>query len=108
MAKTREVKAQIMVRFCNVAGDHFVVIRSFQVMHLSLTCDSVLFQLCQKVTNMQFKAIDQTLKRVDPKTNESQVITHTCADMDKIVPSMMGVSRVKSLKGMKLNHLVVV
>ena len=51
-------------------------------------------QLCQKATSMQFKAIDQTLKKVDPRTNETMVITQTCADMDKIVPTMMGVSRV--------------
>ena len=43
IAKEREVKAQIMVRFCNVAGDHFVVIRSFQVRQLSVFLDELGF-----------------------------------------------------------------
>eukprot|EP00210_Caulerpa_lentillifera_P006374 g6089.t1 len=79
VAKESEVKAQIRLQFHNPTDDVFVVIRSFQ--------------LIQKAASMQFKAIDQTLKRVDKMTNKSVAITHTCADMDKLVPSLMGISK---------------
>ena len=51
-------------------------------------------QLTQKKTNLQFKALDQTLQTINRDTNQKEALSYRCADMDRIVPSLMGVSKV--------------
>ncbi len=43
---------------------------------------------------MQFKALDQTVQTFNPVTNEKEAINYRCADMDRLVPQLMGVSKV--------------
>ena len=51
-------------------------------------------QLTQKKTTLQFKALDQTLQTINRENNQKEALTYRCADMDRIVPSLMGVSKV--------------
>ena len=52
-------------------------------------------QLTQKKTNMQFKTLDSTLQTINKETNAKEAVTYRCADIDKMVPSLMGVSKVQ-------------
>ena len=58
---------------------------------LLIDCD---LQLTQKKTTLQFKALDQTLQTVNRESGQKEALTYRCADMDRIVPSLMGVSKV--------------
>jgi hypothetical protein len=51
-------------------------------------------QLSQKKSSLQFKAIDQVLQTFNKETNEKQAVSYRCADIDKMVPHIMGVSKV--------------
>lgn len=51
-------------------------------------------QLLQKKTTMQFKTLDSTLQTIDANTGRKEATTYRCADIDKMVPSLMGVSKV--------------
>ena len=53
-------------------------------------------QLTQKKTALQFKALDQTLQTHD-KDGVKQALSYRCADIDRIVPGLMGVSKVSLL-----------
>jgi hypothetical protein len=55
-------------------------------------------QLTEKKNSRQFKTLDSTLQTVDPITNEKQAVTYRCIDIDKMVPSLMGVSKVRCLR----------
>ncbi len=44
---------------------------------------------------MQFKSLDATLQTTNRETGQKQAITYRCADIDKMVPSLMGVSKVR-------------
>jgi len=46
---------------------------------------------------MQFKTLDSALKTVNRETGQYETITYRCVDMDKMVPSLMGVSKVRIL-----------
>ena len=50
-------------------------------------------QLTQKKTALQFKAMDQTLQTHD-SNGVKQALSYRCADIDRIVPGLMGVSKV--------------
>lgn len=39
---------------------------------------------------LQFKALDQTVSTIDPATRVKQSMSYRCADMDRIVPQLMG------------------
>ena len=52
-------------------------------------------QLMQKKTNLQFKTLDQTLQTFNKETGQKQALSYRCADIDRIVPSLMGVSKVQ-------------
>lgn len=60
-----------------------------------LTFGMVAVQLTQKKTTLQFKALDQTLQTINRDTNKKEALSYRCADMDRIVPSLMGVSKVQ-------------
>ena len=53
-----------------------------------------LLQLTQKKTALQFKTLDQTLQTFNRETGQKQALSYRCADIDRIVPSLMGVSKV--------------
>ena len=44
---------------------------------------------------MEFKTLDSTLQTVNRATGEKQSVTHRCADMDRMVPALMGVSKAR-------------
>jgi membrane-bound inhibitor of C-type lysozyme len=60
------------------------------------TIPGSVLQLTQKKTTLQFKALDQTLQTINRETNQKESLTYRCADMDKLVPSLMGVSKVQA------------
>lgn len=78
VAGETEVKAQIKLRFYNASNRSFIVVRSFQ--------------LTQKKNGLTFKALDQTLTHVDDGGNQV-ALTNRCADMNAMVPAVMGVSK---------------
>jgi len=43
---------------------------------------------------MEYKALDQVLRTTNLTTNQPEAITYRCADFDRIVPQLMGVSKV--------------
>lgn len=51
------------------------------------------FQLTKQKTKKTFKSLDGTISTKDPDTGANQAVSKKCADMDKLVPFMMGVSR---------------
>jgi DNA repair protein RAD50 len=52
-----------------------------------------MLQLTQKKASLQFKALDNTLQTVNPVTGQAEALSYRCADIDKVVPSLMGVSK---------------
>lgn len=39
---------------------------------------------------LQFKALDQVVSTIDPATRVKRAMTYRCADMDRVVPQLMG------------------
>ena len=39
---------------------------------------------------LQFKALDQVVSTINPATRVKEAMTYRCADMDRVVPQMMG------------------
>lgn len=89
VAGETEVKAQIKLRIKNSHNVPYVIVRSFS--------------LTQKKTNMQFKAIDQTVQTYNRDTQEKEALSYKCVDMDRFVPTLMGASKVRchSLTGLR-------
>ncbi|MCO5591935.1 hypothetical protein L7F22_045928 [Adiantum nelumboides] len=79
VAGETEVKGQIKLRFKTAAGKDVVCIRSFQ--------------LTQKGTKLEYKAIESVLQTIDPLSGEKVCLSYRCADMDREVPALMGVSK---------------
>ena len=50
------------------------------------------FQLVNKKQKQEFKKLEQVLKAKDERTDQTISINKTCADMDKHLPLLMGVS----------------
>ncbi|KAM0935845.1 putative DNA repair protein Rad50 [Dioscorea sansibarensis] len=79
VAGETETKGQIKLRFKTAAGKDVVCIRSFQ--------------LTQKTSKMEFKAIESVLQTINPHTGEKVCLSYRCADMDREIPALMGVSK---------------
>nr|CAD1836553.1 unnamed protein product [Ananas comosus var. bracteatus] len=79
VAGETETKGQIKLRFKTAAGKDVVCIRSFQ--------------LTQKASKMEFKAIESVLQTINPHTGEKVCLSYRCADMDREIPALMGVSK---------------
>ncbi|KJE92253.1 zinc ion binding protein [Capsaspora owczarzaki ATCC 30864] len=79
LAKEREVKAQVKLRFTNVSGKSMVCSRRLQV--------------TQTAKKASCKTIESTLLTIDPVTGEKQSISSKCADMDRLIPIELGVSK---------------
>ncbi|GMY04764.1 DNA repair protein RAD50-like [Fagus crenata] len=79
VAGEMETKGQIKLRFKTAAGKDVVCIRSFQ--------------LTQKASKMEYKAIESVLQTINPHTGEKVCLSYRCADMDREIPALMGVSK---------------
>lgn len=79
VAGETEVKAQIKLRFITATRQPVVIIRSFQ--------------LTQKKSSLQFKALDNVLQTINRETGSKEALSYRCADIDRIVPQLMGVSK---------------
>lgn len=79
VAGETETKGQIKLRFKTAAGKDVVCIRSFQ--------------LTQKASKMEYKAIESVLQTINPHTGEKVCLSYRCADMDREIPALMGVSK---------------
>jgi DNA repair protein RAD50 len=79
VAGETEIKAQIKLRFSTATGQPVVIIRSFQ--------------LTQRKSTMQFKALDNVLQTKNRNTGDVEAVTYRCADIDRMVPSLMGVTK---------------
>jgi DNA repair protein RAD50 len=73
------VKASIKLRFTNKAQTGMVVIRSME--------------LVQKKTTMTFKQLDGVIRTMDSETGERVSLSHKCSELDKQIPSLLGVSK---------------
>ena len=73
-----EVKASIKLKLQTIHGKPVFALRSFQLMNGK--------------TKQEFKKLEQVLKARDDAGNETS-INKNCADMDRQVPMLMGVSR---------------
>lgn len=78
LAQTSEVKAQIRLVFRNRVGGQVLVVRSFKV--------------TQKNQKKTFQALDGVIKLRDTKTGDITSQSQKCADLDRIVPELLGVS----------------
>ena len=58
-------------------------------------CVPACAQLTQKAKTLSFKALDQTLQTQDRVTNRKEATSYRCADMDRMVPQFMGVSKAR-------------
>ncbi|CAH8282647.1 unnamed protein product [Eruca vesicaria subsp. sativa] len=74
-----ETKAQIKLRFKTAAGKDVVCIRSFQ--------------LTQKASKMEYKAIESVLQTINPHTGKKVCLSYRSADMNREIPTLMGVSK---------------
>lgn len=54
-------------------------------------------QSVQKKATLQFKSLDATLQTYNKDTNKKEAITYRCADINAMVPMLMGVSKVGPL-----------
>ncbi|KAG2442375.1 hypothetical protein HXX76_002461 [Chlamydomonas incerta] len=79
VAGESEVKAQIRLSFQTAMGQKIIVTRSFQ--------------LTQKKTTMQFKSLDASMSCTNRQTGQRETLTYRCGDLDRMVPSLMGVSK---------------
>eukprot|EP00897_Mesotaenium_endlicherianum_P009253 jgi/Mesen1/8356/ME000463S07798 len=74
-----ETRGQIKLRFKTASGKHVVCVRSFM--------------LTQKASKLEYKAIESVLQTVDAASGETKCLSYRCADMDREVPALMGVSK---------------
>ena len=51
------------------------------------------FQLTQKASKMEYKAIESVLQTINPHSGEKVCLSYRCADMDREIPALMGVSK---------------
>jgi DNA repair protein RAD50 len=74
-----EVKASIKLEMLSGGGDLHMVQRTFSLTQLS--------------TRKVFKSLDGVMGTVDPKTGDHVYLSHTCAEMNVMVPFNTGISR---------------
>ncbi|EPS72319.1 hypothetical protein M569_02430, partial [Genlisea aurea] len=79
VAGETETKGQIKLRFKTASKKDVVCIRSFQ--------------LTQKASKMEYKAIESVLQTINPQTGEKVCLSYRCADLDREIPALMGVSK---------------
>ena len=85
MEGTNLVKAQVKLSFTTGGGGEGGSARSQNVLAIRN------FQLAQKKAKREFKGMEAVLVTKDEEGRETSV-SHKCADMEKLVPQLMGVS----------------
>ena len=83
LAGVPEVKGQIRLLLTNSSGIQVCVTRSLQLTH----------QKTRGLVKPTFRALEGVINTKNPATREESSVTKKCADMDVLVPSLMGVSR---------------
>jgi DNA repair protein RAD50 len=78
ISDSSQVKANIKVRLEDGECMPTVITRSFQV--------------TKKPNKVEFKALDGTVRFMNPETNQQMSITNKCSDLDKQVPELLKVS----------------
>lgn len=73
------VKASVKLRFKSKANQTMVVVRSME--------------LAQKKATATFKQLDGVLRMRDPQTDERVSLSHKCSELDRHLPSLLGVSK---------------
>jgi DNA repair protein RAD50 len=76
---TTQVKAQVKLRFTSSNSQTMVVVRSMEV--------------TQKKTQATFKQLDGALRTFDTMTGERVTLSHKCSELDKQIPTLLGVSK---------------
>lgn len=62
-------------------------------------------QLTQKKVKVEYKTLDGTIQTIDHITKEKTAVNYRCIDMDRTVPMLMGVSKVRqALNSTRLSH----
>lgn len=55
----------------------------------------LLAQLTQKRVKAEYKTLDGTIQTIDRVTKQKSAVNYRCIDMDRTVPMLMGVSKVR-------------
>jgi DNA repair protein RAD50 len=50
-------------------------------------------ELSQKKTTATFRQLDGTLRSHDEATNQRVTLSHKCSELDKQIPSLLGISK---------------
>jgi DNA repair protein RAD50 len=74
-----QVKANVKLRFTSRSGQSMVVVRTMEV--------------SQKKSTLTFKQLDGVLRMMDEETGQRVSLSHKCSELDKQLPSLLGVSR---------------
>ena len=61
-------------------------------------------QLTQKKLALQYKALDNTLQTYNRETGVKEALSYRCADIDRHIPMLMGVSQVRNLRKVKYDE----
>ncbi|CAG9465324.1 unnamed protein product [Pedinophyceae sp. YPF-701] len=80
VAGTSETKGQIKLKITTARGIPLIINRNFQVK-------------LQKKSGQTFKSLDATVQTRNQRTGEAESLSYKNADMDRMVPNMMGVSK---------------
>jgi DNA repair protein RAD50 len=73
------VKANVKLRFTSRSGQTMVCVRSMEV--------------TQKKGSLAFKQLDGVLRMMDQDTGQRVSLSHKCSELDKQLPSLLGVSK---------------
>lgn len=74
-----KVKGNVKLRFTSRSGEAMVVVRSMEV--------------TKKKTGLSFKQLDGVLRMMDPNTGRKVSLSHKCQELDRQLPSLLGVSK---------------
>ncbi|KAL7302008.1 hypothetical protein TKK_0005245 [Trichogramma kaykai] len=80
LTSTHSVRGQVKAKIIDKHGNEIIVVRTCQVSRI-------------KSGTLKFQALDNTLKRFNPKTQQEATITSRCADIDREMLNAMGVSK---------------
>jgi len=83
IAGETETMAQIKLRITTKAGHAAVIVR----------CFSLKTATSARGPSAQFKTLDSSVLMKDAKTGKAETIGYRCAEMDRLVPELLGVSK---------------
>lgn len=79
MSDKAESQGKIKLRFVTPSGQEVLGYRTYSLTNV-------------KNKKATFKSLESILKTTDAKTGEEKSLNNKCAEMDKILPKLMGVS----------------